>query len=162
MISQSLISEFDMEMANVRKVLARVPDEKFSYKPHEKSMSMGQLASHLAELTGWAGDTLRTNSFDVGGYKAPEIKTNHELLAKFDQNVASTREQLAATSDEAFMATWTLKAGDEVFFSMPRVAVWRGMIMNHLIHHRGQMTVYLRLNDIPVPAIYGPSADEQQ
>lgn len=164
-IANSLLPEFDQEMASTRKVLERCPDDKLDFKPHPKSFAMGALATHIANMLGWAVDTLKKDSFDVAPegappYKEEPIKTNSELLAKFDKNVAAAREALAATTDEAFMNQWTLLAGGKPLFSMPRVAVIRSMIMNHLIHHRAQMTVYLRLNDIPVPAVYGPSADE--
>lgn len=164
-ISASLLPEFDQELANTRKVLARCPDDKFNYKPHPKSFDMGSLATHIANMLGWAVDTLKKDSFDVAPvgappYKEEPLKSQAELLEKFDKNVAAARAALAATTDEAFMAQWSLLAGGKVLFSMPRVAVIRSMILNHLIHHRAQLSVYLRLNDIPVPALYGPSADE--
>jgi uncharacterized damage-inducible protein DinB len=165
-IANSLLPEFDHELANTRRVLERCPDDKLDFKPHPKSFAMGALATHVANMLKWAVDTLKNDSFDVSPNGAPPpkeepIKTNAELLATFDKNVKAAREALAATTDEAFMKQWSLKANGKEMFSMPRVAVIRTMIMNHLIHHRAQLTVYLRLNDIPVPAIYGPSADEQ-
>ena len=162
MISQSLLSEYDMEMANTRKTLQRVPDDKLGWKPHEKSMTMGQLATHLAELAGWGGDTMKSDSFDVAGYQPPQIGNSQKIVEAFDKNAAATRAALSATSDADFMKTWALKNGPDTIFAMPRIAVFRGMIMNHIIHHRAQLGVYLRLNNLPVPALYGPSADEQQ
>jgi uncharacterized damage-inducible protein DinB len=162
MISQSLLPEYDMEMANTRKTLERVPNDKLGWKPHDKSMSMGQLAIHLAELAAWGGDTMKSDSFDVAGYQPANIDSSQKIVGAFDKNVAATRAALSATSDADFMKTWTLKNGTETIFAMPRVAVFRGMIMNHIIHHRAQLGVYLRLNNLPVPALYGPSADEQQ
>jgi uncharacterized damage-inducible protein DinB len=164
-MNQSLLPEFDMEMASARKTLERVPDGKFDWKPHAKSMTMGALAVHIASIPTWAKMTLETPSMDVnpvGGpaMKQPELKTRAEILTFFDQAVPQTRAALVAASDQSLMTPWTLLNGGKTIFTMPRVAVMRGMILNHMIHHRAQLGVYLRLNDIPVPAIYGPSADE--
>ena len=152
-------------MANARKTLERVPDEKFDWKPHAKSMTMGGLAGHIASIPTWAKMTLETPSLDVnppGGepIQQPKLKTRAELLAFFDKDVPEARAALAAADDKSLMETWTLLNGGKTIFRMPRVAVLRSMIMNHMIHHRAQLGVYLRLNDIPVPSIYGPSADE--
>ena len=165
-MNQALLPEFDHEMANTRKTLERVPEDKFGWKPHEKSMSMGRLATHVAELTGWVATTLETESLDFAPPGAPPYQpkiaaSRPGLLAIFDKNAAAARAALAAAGDAQLMVTWTLLGGGKTIFSMPRVAVLRGMVMNHLIHHRGQLAVYLRLNDVPVPALYGPSADEQ-
>src|ERR1022692_462209 len=164
-ISDALLPEFDQEMATTRKCLARIPDGKFSYKPHPRSFEMGAVEVHIATLLDWGVLTLQTDSFDyapVGGepYVPPVAKTNAELLATFDSGSAKFRAALAATENDAMMAPWSLLAGGKTIFTMPRVAVLRGMIFNHLVHHRGQLSVYLRMCDIPVPAIYGPSADE--
>jgi len=164
-ISQGLLGEFDHEMANARKSLERVPDGKFDWKPHTKSMSMGALAGHIAFIPHWAKLTLDTPEFDVnpaGGQRErpPELKTRKDVLAFFDANVPEARAAIAAANDEAMMKQWSLLNGGKAIFSMPRVAVLRSMILNHMIHHRAQLGVYLRLNDIPVPALYGPSADE--
>ena len=164
-ISDTLLPEFDQEMATTRKCLARIPDDKFSFKPHPKSFDMGGLAVHIATMVDWGAGTLQTDSFDyapVGGepYAAPVVKTNAELLAMFDRASAEFRAALAVTENDTMMAPWSLLAGGKPVFTMPRVAVLRGMIFNHLVHHRGQLTVYLRMCDIPVPSIYGPSADE--
>ena len=164
-INQSLLGEFDHEMANTRKTLDRVPDGKFDWKPHAKSFSMGALAGHVAFIPHWAKMTIEMPQFDVnppGGQTArpPEMKTRADVLAYFDQGVAGARKALAGASDQTLMTPWSLLSGGKTIFTMPRIAVLRSMIMNHMIHHRAQLTVYLRLNDLPVPALYGPSADE--
>ena len=164
-INQSLLGEFDHEMTNTRKALERVPDGKFDWKPHTKSMSMGALAGHIAQIPLWAKLTIETPQFDVAPVGGPavqqaELKTRAQVLDFFDKHVPEARAALAGASDQSMMTTWTLLSGGKTIFTMPRVAVLRGMIMNHLIHHRAQLGVYLRLNDIPVPATYGPSADE--
>jgi len=164
-INQAFLGEFDHEVANSRKSIERVPDDKFDWKPHSKSMSMGALAGHIAMIPGWAKMTLETKEFDVnpaGGqqHQMPQPRTKAEVLALFDQGVPAARAAIAAASDETLMQPWALRNGGKTVFEMPRVAVLRSMIMNHMIHHRAQLGVYLRLNDIPVPSIYGPSADE--
>ncbi len=162
-LTAALIPEFDHEMASTRKALERVPEDKFGWKPHEKSGSMIWLAGHVAQIPTYAGFILGTEFFDIaaGGAPPPEPKTRKELLDMFDENVKKTRAELQSATDEQLMKPWSLKAGERVFFTQPRIGVLRGMVMNHLIHHRGQLTVYLRLNNVPVPAIYGPSGDEQ-
>jgi uncharacterized damage-inducible protein DinB len=164
-MNQSLIGEFDHEMANTRRTIERVPDDKFDWKPHAKSFSLGELAGHLAFIPQWAKIVIERPQFDVnpvGGQamQMPSLKTRAEMLALFDAGVAETRAALLAASAEKLMKTWSLLSGGKPVFTMPRVVVLRGMIMNHMIHHRGQLTVYLRMNDVPVPALYGPSADE--
>jgi len=163
-IAGSMLPEFDHEMANTRKTLERVPDGKFGWKPHEKSFAMGVLASHLANLPGWTNVTIDMDKFDMapGGnpIKTPECTNSQEVLKAFDENVSKARASLAGASDEHLMQAWTLAAAGQDLFSMPRVGVLRSFVMNHIIHHRAQLGVYLRLNDIPVPSIYGPSADE--
>ncbi len=164
-ISANLLPEFDREMENTRKTLERVPDDKFGWKPHPKSGSMGWLASHIATMTGWLEDTLTKESFDVSPagsepVRMPEAHSRKELLDLFDKGVKRGRAALEATSDEAFLKPWSLLAGGKPMFTMPRVAVVRSFVMNHIIHHRAQLGVYLRLNDVAVPSIYGPSADE--
>jgi uncharacterized damage-inducible protein DinB len=165
-MSQALLPEFDHEMANTRKTIERVPEDKYAWKPHEKSMTMGRLATHLAELLGLVPTALETESFDFSPPGAPprQPKTaasRAELLEMFDKNVAAARAAIGAAGDAQLMVKWTLLNGGRTMFSLPRIAVLRGMAMNHIIHHRGQLAVYLRLNDVPVPALYGPSADEQ-
>lgn len=160
-ISQTLLPELDHEMATTRRVLERVPlAEKGDWKPHEKSMSLSRLANHVAELPGWLTVTMTSDSLDLAGYSAPSLATNEALLASFDALVADGRAALAAASDEDFFGSWALRMGDQEFFKIPRVAVLRTWVFNHIIHHRGQLTVYLRELGVPVPSIYGPSADE--
>ncbi|HZU33552.1 MAG TPA: DinB family protein [Candidatus Angelobacter sp.] len=160
-INQSLLPEFDHEMANTRKSLERVPDDKLGYKPHAKSMSLGALASHLATINHWAEAIFSKELFDVStAPKNEEFQSRAQMLAAFDQNTAAARKALASASDAEMMKNWSLMAGGNTIFTMPRVAVVRSFLLNHIIHHRAQLGVYLRLNDIPVPSIYGPSADE--
>ena len=164
-IAQSLLPEFDMEMANTRKTLERVPDGKFEFKPHPKSGSMGWLAGHLANLPLWAAMTLQQDTLDIapaGGqpFKLPETKNTKQVLEVFDQHVAEARKGIAAATDEQLMKPWSLLKTGQTIMTMPKIAVLRSFVLNHIIHHRAQMGVYLRLNDIPVPSIYGPSADE--
>lgn len=162
-LNQALLPEFDHEMQTTRRTLERVPEDKLGWKPHQKSMTLGGLATHLATLNHWVDATLGMDSFDVANAPAtPELKSRSEILASFDQNVASARAKIAATSDADLMKPWSLLAGGKAMFTLPRIAVLRSFIMNHSIHHRGQLSVYLRLNDVPVPSIYGPSADEGQ
>jgi uncharacterized damage-inducible protein DinB len=167
-IGQSMLSEFDQEMQNTRKVLERVPDEKWNWKPHEKSGTVGWLAGHIALIPGWLTMTINSEEFDyapVNGkssYEPPKIENRKDLLAAFEKEAAEGRAALASVSDEEIMKTWKLLAGGQEIFAMPRVAVLRGVVMNHLIHHRAQLTVYFRLLDIAVPGLYGPSADENQ
>ena len=164
-ISQMLLPEFDMEMAKTRTTLERVPEDKFAWKPHDKSMTMGRLAGHLAEMPGWASFTVDLESLDVAPpgappYEPPKLESRKDILDLFDKNVASARAAIGKASDENLGKPWTLLSGGKTIFTMPRVAVLRSMILNHTIHHRAQLGVYLRLNNVPVPATYGPSADE--
>ena len=164
-INQALLGEFDHEMANTRKTLERVPEDKFDWAPHPKSMKMGALAKHLAEMPGWIIETIQKDSLDIAPngetLQSPPVRNRQELLALFDKNVAAARKALAGANDDGhLMKPWTLLATGKTLLSMPRIAVIRGFVMNHGIHHRAQMGVYLRLNNVPVPAIYGPSADE--
>lgn len=160
-ISDSLLPEFDQEMSNTRRALERVPMDKPDWKPHPKSMALGRLAVHLAELPGWVVTTVNTDELDLGGgYNPAKVATTEELLALFDQKVSEARAALSGAGDEIWHKPWTLRMGDHKIFTLPKIAVHRTFTMNHIIHHRGQLTVYLRLNDVPVPSIYGPSADE--
>lgn len=164
-ISETLLPEFDQEMANTRKVLERVAHDKFDWKPHPKSSSFGALAAHVANMADWAGLTLEQDSFDYAPpgappYETPKFASTALLVAAFDKSVAQAHSALAAADDGKMLAPWSLMAGGKIVMTMPRVAVVRTFVMNHIIHHRAQLTVYLRLNDIPVPALYGPSADE--
>jgi uncharacterized damage-inducible protein DinB len=160
-ISDTLLPEFDQEMSNTRRALERVPMDKADWKPHQKSMALGRLAIHLAELPGWVVTTVNTDELDLGGgYNPAKVTTTEELLALFDKNVSAARAALAGAADENWHKPWTLRMGDHKIFTIPKIGVHRAFTMNHIIHHRGQLTVYLRLNDVPVPSIYGPSADE--
>jgi uncharacterized damage-inducible protein DinB len=160
-ISEAILPEFDQEMANTRKTLERVPENKLGWKPHDKSATLGGLATHLATINGWADAIVNQDSFDVSqAPPQPAMKSRDEILAAFDKDTASARKAIAGANDGNLMKPWTLLAGDKTIFTLPRVAVLRSFILNHAIHHRAQLGVYLRLNDVPVPAIYGPSADE--
>jgi len=164
-ISQTILPEFDHEMANTRKTLERVPDDKFAWKPHEKSMTLGGLATHLANIPSWTARTFDRDELDIappgeGPYRLEEAKSTAELLEAFDQNIASARAALEAATDENWQGKWSLLMTGKKIFTLPRTAVMRGFVMSHLIHHRAQLGVYLRLLDVPVPSIYGPSADE--
>ena len=166
-IRDSILPEFDQEMATTRKVLERVPEGNPDWKPHQKSMSMGRLAGHVAELAGWGKTSIAVDSFDfrpVGGqaYQPYVMTTRKDLLDTFDKHVAEARAAIAGASDQEFMKTWTLLSGGNQILAMPKIAVLRSFAINHTIHHRGQLSVYLRLNNVPVPSIYGPSADEGQ
>ena len=162
---QALLPEFDQEMSLTRKVLARVPEDRLSWQPHPKSMTLGRLASHLAELPGWGALTMTAGSFDVAPEGKPFVAANFqsrdEILQAFDANILKARAALEQLEDETLMQPWSLLRAGATVFTMPRAAVLRGMVFSHIIHHRAQLTVYLRLNDVPVPSIYGPSADEQ-
>jgi len=162
-IAQGLLAEFDVETANTRRTLERIPVDKLEWKPDPKSMTLGRLAAHVAEMPGWAALTLTTDELDfaAGGYTPAMATSQEQLLEIADKNAAAARAAIAATSDADFMKPWTLRQGDQIFFTMPKIAVIRGMVMNHTVHHRGQLTVYYRMNGVPVPALYGPSADEQ-
>ena len=165
-IRDGILPEFDHEIANTRKVLERVPEGKPDYKPHEKSMAMGRLAGHTAEIPGWAKETILRDSIEVGA-DAPQqqgplvMGSRKQLLEEFDKRAAAGRTAIAGASDEELMKPWSLIANGKTIFTLPKIAVLRGFVMNHMIHHRAQLGVYLRLNDVPVPSIYGPSADEQ-
>ncbi len=161
-MSQALLPEFDQEMKLTRKALERVPDDKFDWKPHSKSMSLGRLAGHLAELPAFGSAVIATDgiNFDKGEYKPAVVNKTAEVLELFDKNVAAAREAIGGATDDQFRQPWHLIYQGKKIFEAPRVAALRGMALNHIIHHRGQLTVYLRLNDVAVPSIYGPSADE--
>jgi uncharacterized damage-inducible protein DinB len=163
-LASAFLGELENEAKVTRQVLERVPADKFDWQPHEKSMKMGRLAVHCAEMFGWTKETLKQDVLDFSTMDVTpfEPKTTDDLLAFFDDHVAKAKAILAETSDETFMTEWTMRNGEQVYLTMPKVAVMRTFVMNHIIHHRGQLSVYLRLNDIPVPSIYGPSADEGQ
>ena len=161
-----LLPEFDHEMANTRKVLERIPEDKLSWRVHEKSNTIGWVAVHLAEMPSWVGQVLNHDSLDVdppGGepYRTPAAISRQDILDRFDRNVAAARAALAAAADEQFSKPWSLLKGGVTLVTMPRLAVLRSFVLNHSIHHRAHLCVYLRLHGVPVPALYGPSADEQ-
>jgi uncharacterized damage-inducible protein DinB len=161
-IKDALLPEVDHEMAVARKVLERVNVDQFAWQPHEKSMTLGRLASHISEIPMWGATILNDAEFNMaaGQYKPTTFATVAELLTAFDGQVTKIRALLDAKSDAELASTWTFKADGKVMFAMPRVAAWRAWVMNHLIHHRGQLSVYLRQTGSKVPSIYGPSADE--
>jgi uncharacterized damage-inducible protein DinB len=164
-IAESLLPEYDHELATTRRLLERVPESEFGWKPHEKSMTLGQLAGHLANIPFWLLQTMNAPFYDVmAGDKEATLEpppSRDVMLKEFDRKVKDARASLAKASDAEMRAPWALKNGEHEIFSVPRVAAVRTFVMNHLIHHRGQLSVYLRLRNVPVPSIYGPTADEQ-
>jgi uncharacterized damage-inducible protein DinB len=159
-IGQTLLPEFDLEMATTRRLLERVPSDKGAWKPHPKSFSLGHLAQLVATMPGWVTKTIRDTQIDLATSPGYSLEKTETLLGQFDQHVREAREALASAKDPDFDVMWSLKRGDQTLFSAPRGTVVRSHI-NHLIHHRGQLTVYLRLVDVPLPSIYGPTADER-
>ena len=164
-LSDLFLSEFDQEMATARKSLERIPEDKLSWKPHEKSMPLNRLAGHIAELAGWAVPTIEQESLDFRppGQPAlqPTIATSRkQVLEIFDKNREASRRSIAGASDQHLMKNWSLLSAGQTILTMPRFAVLRSFFINHIIHHRAQLGVYLRLNNVPVPSVYGPSADE--
>ena len=163
--SALLLSDFNAEMSTTRRVLERIPDDRLGWQPHEKSMSLSRLGSHLAELPVWGSRVLDADRFDMAArirdYKPLMLGSRAEILELFDTNVAQSRGKLEAADDATLAADWSLTRGDEAFRTMPRIAALRSMMIHHIIHHRGQLSVYLRLLDVPVPSIYGSSADEK-
>jgi uncharacterized damage-inducible protein DinB len=160
-MKDALLPEFDHEMAVTRKVLERIPENRFDWAPHPKSMTLGRLAGHLSEIPGWVKETLTLDSIDLPGTYTPEIPTTRaQVLDRFEAGVKVARPLLEAATDALLLSMWTMKSQGHEVFSAPKAAVLRSFVLSHLVHHRGQMSVYLRLNDVPVPSIYGPSADE--
>lgn len=160
-ISTALLPEYDLEMATTRKTLERVPTDKFGFTPHAKSMTTARLVSHLTHIPFWAVIAIDQSTLDMAGNPPmPPVATQADALVEFDKNVAAGRTAIAGCSDETWMQPWSLKMGDKTLMTLPKIAVVRSWVMNHNVHHRAQMGVYLRLLDIPVPSIYGPSADE--
>lgn len=162
-IAEALLPEFDREMRVTRRLLERVPDGQFAWKPHDKSMTLGRLVEHLAQLPEWATLTIAQNGIEMGppppDHQPPA--TRAAVLDLFDRNAAKARTTLNGRLDAELMAPWTLKAQGKEVFTMPKALVLRSFVFNHLVHHRGQLTVYLRMHDVPIPSIYGPSGDEQ-
>ena len=160
--SQTLLPEFEEEMKNTRKLLECIPDGKLDTQPHPKSMTLAQLATHVAQVPGWTKHLLDHDVLDLSPDMQPPVAASRaELLGTFDQGVLDARGRIRAASDAYWQTTWTFKVGGEIVLSMRRAAVMRAMIMNHLIHHRAQLGVYLRLHDVAIPGMYGPSADEK-
>jgi uncharacterized damage-inducible protein DinB len=164
-IRDAFLPEFDHEMSTTRKTLERVPEDKGDWKPHDTSMPMARLAGHIAEMVGFAAIPFQGESFDFRPPGAPPMTptvmtSRNQLLEIFDKNVAAAHAAISKASDEDLQKTWTLLNGGKTLFAMPRIALLRSMILNHVIHHRGQLSVYLRMNKVPVPSLYGPSGDE--
>jgi len=164
-IGQTMLPEFDAEMANTRKVLERVPDDKWDWKIHEKSNTIGWVANHLSDIPGWVEMTLAHDSLDVEPvagqpYQSPTATTTAGVLELFDQNVATGHSLLESVEDEVLFQPWSLLRLGEALMTMPRMVVIRTWVLNHTIHHRAHLCVYLRVNDVPVPGLYGPSADD--
>src|SRR5581483_4380433 len=162
--ADTFVPEFDAEMQTTRALLERVPLEKFDWRPHAKSTSLGALASHVATLAGFgerivANDEVNFSPAGAPPRTPPLYRTREELLEVFDKNVKSTRDAVATLTDDRLTTPWSLKNGEHTIFTLPRARVLRTMMLNHMIHHRGQLSVYLRLNDVPLPSIYGPTAD---
>ena len=158
-----MIEELKQESVSTRKHLERVPENAFDWKPHTKSMAMMQLASHIADTPSWAAPLINQDemTFDPETYKPWIAGSKSELLETFDKNVAGALEAMQGVTDDKMMVTWTMKMKEQIVLTLPRVAVLRVFILGHLIHHRAQLGVYLRLRDVPVPQVYGPTADEQ-
>jgi uncharacterized damage-inducible protein DinB len=165
-IKESILPEFEHEMETTRLVVERVPAARADWKPHPKSRSLGELASHIVDLPRFVPLILQSEFFDAappGGepYAPSRFDSSERMLARLDENVGGARDAIAATSSDAeFMVPWSLKRAGKVIFTVPRVAALRTFLLNHLIHHRGQLTVYLRLQDVPLPSVYGPTADQ--
>jgi uncharacterized damage-inducible protein DinB len=159
-IAETLLPEFDQEMGTTRRVIERIPSEKGQWKPHPKSFSLGHLTQLVSGMPSWIANTLREKYLDLGSYPGYSYEKTADLLKAFDKNVAEARAAIAGSRDADFQVPWSLKHGERVIFTMPRGPVVRTHI-NHLVHHRGQLTVYMRLLDVPVPSIYGPTADEK-
>ena len=158
-ISETLLPEFDQEMATTRRLLERVPGDKGTFKPHAKSFSLGHLAQLVSFMPGWITNAITQTALDLSGAPGYSYETTETLLGVFDRNVREARQAIVAATDADYQVPWSLTHGERVLFTLPRGAVVRQTI-NHLIHHRGQLTVYLRLVDVPLPSIYGPTADE--
>lgn len=161
-LSEQIAAQLKHEAATTRRMLERLPAEDFNWKPHEKSMPLGKLATHIVEMTGWITETIKKEQIDFGAgdYVPVEVQSTEELIKMFDQTLSNCLDTLNGVSDEHLLQPWSLRNGEEIYFTMPRIGVIRGMCLSHSIHHRGQLSVYMRLRDIPVPSIYGPSADE--
>ncbi len=162
-LGQILTAELQYEAVSTRKMLERIPSDKLSWKPHEKSMSVERIAGHIVEMVGWTAVTLTEDGLDFSTmpYEPKSYTDSADLVTDLDKNVAAAVETLNNCSNETMSENWTMRNGEEIYFTMPKAAVMRSFVMNHIIHHRGQLSVYLRILDIPLPPIYGPSADEK-
>lgn len=161
-IAKMFLGEFVHEATNTRNTLAVVPEKSLDYKPHEKSFHLGRLAGHVAEIPHWTEGMIADDVLDLAaGFEPLDPSSVEELLAAWDKNVATFNQALEGASDEHLSATWKLCHGDSVLFEAPRMVAIRGFVLNHMYHHRGQLQVYLRLLDIPLPSIYGPTADAE-
>lgn len=162
-IAQALLGEFDHEMATTRKMLERFPEDKVEWRPHETCMTMGRLAGHVAELAGWTIPTVTQDKLelDQNSYKPVVVTSKAEALKEFDEKVKTARAAMAGASDETMMKPWSLVFNGSPVFTMPKVVVLRTFVMNHLIHHRGQLAAFYRIAGVKVPSLYGPSKDEQ-
>ena len=163
-IKDALVPEYDHEMATTRRLLERLPEAELAWKPHEKSMSLGHLASHLANLPFWCSEVLESQHYDLAtapDQRPQQAASRDAILREFDAKVAAARASLIARTDAELLQPWTLRRGSHEIFTMPRISAIRSFVMNHSIHHRGQLSVYLRLKGVPLPAMYGPTADEQ-
>ncbi len=162
--SQTALGDLDHEVAQTRRVLERVPADHLDFSPHAKSWPLGKLVNHLTDFPMWGTMTLQTPGIDIGAPfppMPPTPTTAAGFVAQFDERMTVFRAALAEATDAQLMETWTMRNGEAVIMAMPRVAVLRGFIISHMIHHRAQLTIYYRLLDVPVPGLYGPSADEQ-
>jgi uncharacterized damage-inducible protein DinB len=166
-ISAEFLPEFDLEMASARRTLERIPEDKLAWKPHEKSMLLGRLAGHIAELPGMGVSVMKDDALDFANRPAGKLarkptvaESQNHVLELFDKNIAALRAAIAGAGDDHWGKNWKLSAGEKTFYNGPRMGAMRRMVMNHIIHHRAQLGVYLRLNDVAVPSVYGPSADE--
>ncbi|WP_425153462.1 DinB family protein [Candidatus Palauibacter sp.] len=163
MSAQGTLNAFDHIVAGCRTALEAVPDDRLDWRPHEKSWTLGELATHVAMIPNWTMPTLTMSEFDIGAGDGPppnpELTSSADLVAALDGSAATARQTIEATSDEVFASSWTMKVGGETRFTMPKAVVLRSLILDHLIHHRAQLGVYLRLLDVPVPQMFGPTAD---
>ena len=160
-IIDPILQELEQEAATTRKLLERVPGDKLSWKPHEKSMTLGELAMHVAAVPGSLAEIVSKSQLDVAEFTRPRAaKTADELLPALEASIANAKKILDGMDDQTVMATWKLTQGDKELMAAPRIGVVRSFLLNHWVHHRGQLSVYLRLLDVPVPSIYGPSADQ--
>jgi uncharacterized damage-inducible protein DinB len=162
-LKETVLSEFDDEIAMTRRLLERVPDAALSWKPHERSMSLGGLATHLAQIPHWGNSILDRDGYDLahaGDTRAAELTSRVAVLETFDRHAASVRRALVDRADAELVVPWSLNRGEHLIMSMPRVSALRRFVLNHLVHHRGQLTVYLRMQNVPLPPLYGPTADE--